>query len=437
MAIIISLIFLGSLTGFVLGLIKPDLVVKFKLPKTRLISSAIYGGIMILSGIVISNMPVENTPNNINHRHDYLEKWNNLSDKKITNYINEKIAGEWHLDFAVFQDYNTGEITKVSHHSRKQGNQTVYLEKFEDKQYVVFEGTGYEDLSQSYKTHFNIKGDSLFIDLTDRYKVMYISPNLLVRKQFDVQMNTSMIEVLYKDSTNFKDERNQYFNYLNTENRKRMIEANLIIDNNDSTNFANAHATIINCLISDKLNSIINENISNKGKDSLSSATQINLDKIDKFMNEFSFLKFKSLFESVPKEPGGDIYIGKVNNILYHLNADMAKRKMLNLDNTIYNILYDSKSNEIAKFKKEYDTYGVGGDTFLRLAAEDYLVNHLKDPNSLKIVDAYINKKANEGWVYYIKYRAKNSFGAYNLEDALILIKYDPESKLYYGVKHW
>src|SRR5690606_23860421 len=137
----------------------------------------------------------------------------------------------------------------------------------------------------SYKTHFNIKGDSLFIDLTDRYKVMYISPNLLVRKQFDVQMNTSMIEVLYKDSTNFKDERNQYFNYLNTENRKRMIEANLIIDNNDSTNFANAHATIINCLISDKLNSIINENISNKGKDSLSSATQINLDKIDKFMN--------------------------------------------------------------------------------------------------------------------------------------------------------
>jgi len=53
-----------------------------------------------------------------------------------------------------------------------------------------------------------------------------------------------------------------------------------------------------------------------------------------------------------------------------------------------------------------------------------YLKENLKDPDSLKIVNcSTVARYGKDGWAQSVKYRAKNSFGGYNLTEQIFIIK--------------
>lgn len=57
---------------------------------------------------------------------------------------------------------------------------------------------------------------------------------------------------------------------------------------------------------------------------------------------------------------------------------------------------------------------------------EDWFKNNLKDPKSLEIIEVTEIKKANDGtFIQTVKYRAKNSFGGFNIEHRIFVFNKD------------
>ena len=54
---------------------------------------------------------------------------------------------------------------------------------------------------------------------------------------------------------------------------------------------------------------------------------------------------------------------------------------------------------------------------------KDYLKQHLHDPKSLKVQDAYELMQADKDYIQRVTYRAKNAFGAYVVEDKVFFMQ--------------
>lgn len=79
--------------------------------------------------------------------------------------------------------------------------------------------------------------------------------------------------------------------------------------------------------------------------------------------------------------------------------------------------------------------YGPGDDITLRASAEEFLNENAFDPGSVNIQKAFKSAKSKYGWIYYVRYRAKNAYGALILTDVKLLMRYNNSSGMYDIVK--
>ena len=90
------------------------------------------------------------------------------------------------------------------------------------------------------------------------------------------------------------------------------------------------------------------------------------------------------------------------------------------------------------KYDKEYARYLKYGDEdeftikqWAEYEAERVLKQVLRDPKSLEIISVSTPKKVSNGYRCVVKYRAKNGFGGYNVDQLSMVLEYREESGLY------
>lgn len=86
---------------------------------------------------------------------------------------------------------------------------------------------------------------------------------------------------------------------------------------------------------------------------------------------------------------------------------------------------------EYARFLKYGDENEVSIKLWAESEAERILRQVLRDPKSLEIISVSTPKKVSNGYRCIVKYRAKNGFGGYNVEQLNMLMAYDEENSLY------
>ena len=90
------------------------------------------------------------------------------------------------------------------------------------------------------------------------------------------------------------------------------------------------------------------------------------------------------------------------------------------------------------KYDKEYARFLKYGDEdldYIKIVAEDeakrILRQVLRDPSSLDIISVSTPSKVSNGYRCIAKYRAKNGFGGYNVEQLTMILAYDEENIRY------
>ena len=90
------------------------------------------------------------------------------------------------------------------------------------------------------------------------------------------------------------------------------------------------------------------------------------------------------------------------------------------------------------KYDKEYERYLKYGDEdeiiikqWAEFEAERILKQVLRDPKSLEIISVSTPKKVSNGYRCDVKYRAKNGFGGYNVDQLSMVLAYREEEGLY------
>lgn len=119
-----------------------------------------------------------------------------------------------------------------------------------------------------------------------------------------------------------------------------------------------------------------------------------------------------------------DKTLEKISSLTKVSNETFPKLEKLRLK------LIDSK-----KYKDAQKNFLMYGQPIQRnditYPCESYLRQNLNDPGSLDIIDTDTEGQSKKGWVVWIKYRAKNGFGALVLQVGKFEVQYNATNKEY------
>lgn len=146
--------------------------------------------------------------------------------------------------------------------------------------------------------------------------------------------------------------------------------------------------------------------------------------------------KLDSLYQSYnQKDIVFSTYKENIDPIFTALNDTINYRKKSGLKSEKLVRLYKKSQQTFGKASADYLVYGDGDEVSLRASAEEFLNENALDPGSVNVQDAYKCGKQKQGWVYYVRYRAKNPYGALILTDVKLLMRYDTSSSMYNIIK--
>lgn len=91
-----------------------------------------------------------------------------------------------------------------------------------------------------------------------------------------------------------------------------------------------------------------------------------------------------------------------------------------------------SNSKRYNEAASNYEIYGQPNEYDLKAACETYLEKVLNDPSSLNIEEWDLRGQSKKGWIVYMKYRAKNAFGALVLQYSIFEVSFNSYEKWYY-----
>lgn len=448
----------------VVSLIKPSIGLFFlKDGRTRKKAGLIYGGTFFLSFILFtvfapevpksstSDAPEETTnyeTEKIEIDDSYLEnksvkKWIKKSKKEP--YIEDLIEGTWFCDYSIIGLENFE--PKLETHNReisKQGESILTL---------YFKDGFLPDFKRTFINFHTVNSPSEQVVDLGSYRVD--NQVLTLKIQRDItDISTELYEVLFMSNSAFiaqdassisvyskTDEREQaekdiqdFISYFRAESLEQIVE----ITKNYNSDIMKSES---------ELSSVI----SNLQKFSLIREDMYPIEvksKVDKFRIQYSNIsdslfakKYSSKLDKSEYYPTNDKYpvvegyILKFEEIQNELLNLITSRKAANLRSVQLESVYKTEFEKFKKMYALYSIYGDGNEYAMKTAAIDGIKETMNNPKSFEFIEGWPTpKRTKSGWVYYIKFRGSNAFGGIVTNDRNVVLRFDPEYKIYKSV---
>lgn len=461
---IFALLTFIALIMLIVSLIKPSIGLFFlKDGKTRKKAGLIYGGTFILSFILFSVFAPEVPQSSTSEISDettsyeteeleiedsYLEnksvkKWINKSKRE--SYIEDLIEGTWFCDYSIIglESFEP----KLETHNReisKQGESTLTL-YFKDGFLPEFKRTFINfytmnspseqvlDLG-SYRVDDQVLTLKIQKDITDissePYEVLFISNNAFIAQDASSLSAYSRTD----DSVQAEKDIQDFISYFRTESLKQIIE----ITKKYSSDILKSESELSGVVSNLQKFSLIRDNIYPINVKSRVDEFRIQYSNVSDslFAEKYSSqLDRSEYYPSNDKYPVVEGYILKFEEIQNELLSLITSRKAANQKSVQLESVYKTEFEKYKKMYALYSVYGDGNEYAMKTAAIDGIKETMNNPKSFEFVEGWPTpKRTKSGWVYYIKFRGSNAFGGIITNDRNVVLRFDPEYKIYKAV---
>lgn len=372
-----------------------------------------------------------------------LQEWLYVKDDDKEDFIKKHLEGKWIQLCSVIKDNGDNSITRINYSENAKKGERFFAETYQGEDVSI--SSSNPQTGTKTKSKFLLTGDSLKIitinsenynTVDDNYKVDYISKNLLIRNDFEPSLNSTSLDVFSKSGFPYQDELAAVLLNIREDAHKGCNNVLLQIKQEDYVSAFVQSANIADqLLVLEKLDGSYSFR-----KDTLITHTIDKLKKVGTLLQtgykEYYQNKLDSLSAAFKDQ---DIAFGTYQTEyaiqINGLKKIVLQMQELNMENSSLKSLYKTRSNAFNATDNSYSIYGDGDNISLRASAEEFLNENAYDPKSVAIQTAYKCRKQKQGWVYYVRYRAKNAFGALILTDVKLLMRYDSSSETYNVIK--
>lgn len=356
-----------------------------------------------------------------------VKKWLGLEEKKTEKYIKKNIEGQWTLIKTL--TYITTDGKTESKFNANPDKKTINFEEggfFKTPKYSETRETksGAKTNSGYYLLHnTNINFKSTSDDYNET--VFFISENLLITK-YEINELGNLIKGydFYSKANSANEELADFIKFIQAKAYVEILAITQNLNSNDAyVKLLDAYKRLeFVSLIDPALLDIKNDEVIAETKKLLegnfNEYKKQQLTKIEKEYNEIKNITGFDIFKDLSDKVNELNNLKEISDAFGFENKDIvALNKKLSKD---YQKLYD-----------EFAIYGNGEEYALKSAAEYFLQENSKDPDSFEFVEGKIMGKNKKGIVYKTTFRGNNSFGAKVINSATLVLRYDINNGIY------
>jgi len=463
MAIILFLLTIALGIFMLIGFFSPETSLFWMSKnKTKLKSFLIYGisaffvfiiFVISLPAVDKTDLNTKNAPINDEIRQQNEEKlnenvveWFELSSKKKEKFTKKNILGTWY-QIQLISNYEEEKINfssnkKYQSFYKNKGDyvsEETYIEKdgffdFPHITTVVTDDSGKNERKGSWIMDDGKLSISFLVE-KDNYNVIYLSDKFLVKSLTKPLSNSESWEIYTNQNgisedelvqANVNSEFTDLYKHLFTKSVTGFLKAieEIKTSNNEKayqrliSNYKDLGMTIM--MSDDNIEEL--ELVKNLPNEIGESYKIYSKQKIDEFSNTIKELENYN---------EGKYFLEKYNNEIEKINLIALIGNTFNLDNKEIKKQIVAIENDYDKRINEFNIYGNMSETLMEIVAENYIKNVAKDPSSIKFIENKQIGKTKSGIKYFVKYRGKNSFGAYDISSNVLLLKWNSSSDIY------